>query len=43
MNLSAEARCGNRGVPAELLQSIADDVVLGATKPADDLVVNEPL
>src|SRR3954451_1008672 len=34
---------GRRGVPAELLQRVADDVVLGAVASAKDLVMHEPL
>ena len=32
-----------RGVPAELLQRVADDVFLGRIAPGEDLVMHEPL
>ena len=32
-----------RGVPAELLQRVANDVVLGAVAPGEDLVMDESL
>jgi hypothetical protein len=36
------AGCRRRGVPAELLQRVAADIVLGGVAPSEDLVMDEP-